>query len=1574
MSHLTGRLRSGGACGGALEEDEGCGGGLEGPEGWTGEGRPLEPGDGASVNYDLIPPTTLANGLHRTLGLSTRRRRQLDTLMHTYPDTQTHTLAQTPLSTQDNMDTAVHSRPPKTNALSKTHTDSQADVVTHTSPPAAPGQPRAAPPSDTHTSSPQTQPLPLVNQPLSTNQMPASVPCSPPLPLPSAETDTLPGCSPVSIGQTPPGPSPLPVEGERKYALRSSGRPRFPCHLRKSSRLRRNTEDVERRAGRDRGEEEADEEESEEKIWNVKKEEEVEEVVVLRGAAEVPSAASSVPDTAAPRPAPHHPPARPAPHHPPARPSPHSLPGRLQPSPMPRPRPRPRPQPRPLPAVKKVEPVAVEVSPPPKKRRGRFVGVRKIVVKVARIPVNLSRRQKSYKISSMETVTGADKGGVGGDGGPEGPEGGPVVVREPTALLRMKNNGKSVMVMFPPGELPVILKRRRGRPPKQAVPGGADARNSGNAVGNADQPKKPRRKRRTKLPSPQPSYVNDTNDIKAEYGDVLSKLAFLNRQPPATGRCSPPRCWTPSEPDSFHAPLENPGISTLLHRLTGFRRRGGRGGGVGSRGGGVGGGAGGAEGFKSSFCDFFETIGKKRKPTPPGVEPGLPRKRGKGAGGGAGGRGGGVAGDGGVGEKPVRKRRSRKNGTFKGEGAAGGQDWANGGGGWGEEGFGQKDRGPGGFQSCGSPGRGFLSCEGGRGGVYGSPGSGKVARASAEEAQGLFAGYFRSLLDSDDSSDLLDISMSSPASSRPDTRKPPNAAGYESSSPAPGPSWSPAFPKRSPKGPGLDSPAQPQCSSARPPYSYSLAQTSPTTSSFSKSTPPSLSLSRSPSSPHPSSYCHYPSSYSSSSPGGGSVGSQRPTDCSFSYGAGHSSTKATPVGQGQMGYSSYQAASKRGYSGYPGSAHSSLLRGETAAPTSPGAGYMAMAKSSSFPCSSSPEGYRHPSNQWNYRQGYASWGTDGFGLQYNSYNEYAGSSTESKDILDISNYTPQKAKRPSFPESLSESSSDSSHLGSAATCGGSGSGGGIFRQKEPVPIGEAGQSSLSSLEKLMMDWHESAAGPSYNWSQNVLFQGGGNKQGRGRRKRSELQGEREGGSATAGGPPDSPSSPLPSQGPGPKISGVGGRQPRGSRGGGRGGLSPCQRERPAAAKAKAKGASGAGASGGGGSGGGASGGGASGGSGLFQEGLDYYSGDSSSLSPLPTSAPPHSYPSDPCEYPSPYSAHPSTPSSDERYPAIFPGESSLSPSMSSYPPKPTPPPPQTYHPVPTRTFSPSCSPSPRLPPHCGTALSPPHRAPPKDPQYPQYDSPNYCGSPYWYGQASHGGSPNPHAHTSTHANPHASAHVSPHGNAHTNPHANSHSNPNPHANTHQHPNAQPHANLSPHTNPASNPNHPSNPHSHPSTTLHGSVANPHHHPLHPNNHHHHHAQSHPHPHPNTHANPHLHSNPTSSLHTHPNPLHYEERPPPSGMPHHKRDLAAHMTSGSRLQAPILHSPYPSPLHKPSLEAVAHSEDMGYSPLPLHSSSYPGMPSRYPPQPARGGGVLCQLLDPPTDDSFSVTSL
>lgn len=569
--------------------------------------------------------------------------------------------------------------------------------------------------------------------------------------------------------------------------------------------------------------------------------------------------------------------------------------------------------------------------------------VRRIVVKVARIPVSLSRRQKSYKISNLETITGQERGHEGGLEGGEG-------VKEPTALLRMKNNGKSVMVMFPPGELPVILKRRRGRPPKQALSGiPGEPQNTGNAGGNGDAAKKPPRRRRTKLPSPYPSYVNDTCDVKTEYGDVLSKLAFLNRQPLATGRCSPPRCWTPTEPESFHTELENPGISTLLHRLTGFRRpRGGRGGGSG-RGGGVSRGTGDMRN-RSTFSDFFESIGKKCKPSLLS-EHGLPRKRGKGVGGV--GRGGGVVGTDPGGEKTVKKRRVRKNGALKGEGMSIGQDWPNGAGGWGEEMDTEREKGFSGYQLCGSPRGSFSSCELGRGGAYSHPGGIRLVGAGGEDSQGLFAGYFRSLLDSDDSSDLLDMS-----SSRSDPRKPPSTPGYEPSSPAARHSWSPAFSKWSSKvaSSSLD------CSdgsSTRPSFSYgNLPQTSAATSSYPKTTPPSLS--HSPSSSHQTSYGPYSSAYSSSSP----VVPQRSPDCSFAFGSGHSSSKGN---SGHMGFSAYQTVFKRGYGGFAAVGPSSVARGESAGSTSPGGGFTPVTKSNPFVSSPADAYKQYHTSQWSCR-------------------------------------------------------------------------------------------------------------------------------------------------------------------------------------------------------------------------------------------------------------------------------------------------------------------------------------------------------------------------------------------------------------------------------------------------------------------------------------------------------------------------------------------------------------------------------------------------------------------------------
>ncbi|XP_024113771.1 AT-hook DNA-binding motif-containing protein 1 [Oryzias melastigma] len=1517
MSGLSGHLHSGQpgpsvGYGEIWPEERVCAAGteeLEGPEFWSEElvlQREFQDHscDGLTAatpdDTSSTPPSAQANGVHL------QRRFQHGTCWQRLTETQAtaerHTLEYTPKSMQTHMDPDVH-------AQAFQHMDDFGHMEINTHPSSISSELTKTFTSEAmHTTSPQPLSLALGNHPASTNQLAG----------PKRVEETEPPSTLCLAPNPNTDSSSLPAETEKKYALRSSGRPRFRCHLRKSSRLRRGVDENEKKEGRDKGGEKEDEV-LDKKIWKVKEE----EVAIGKEKKHPPV------EAVLPTPTCHIAVALPLPK---PKPVPKALPKpgpRLGHKPGPKSRCKPPVKPTHKPGPKSVmrqrqaaqamyqqaaaahsftaTPPAPVLAikeelggcPSSNSRRGRFVGVRKIVVKVPRIPVSLSRRQKSYKISNVETVTGVEKSN---DSTLEGSD----AVREPTALLRMKNNGKSVMVMFPPGELPVILKRRRGRPPKQALPGiQVEPANPVVAGASGEQPKKPRRRRRTKLPLPYPSYVNDTNDVKIEYGDVLSKLAFLNRQPPATGRCSPPRCWTPSEPESFHVPLENPGISTLLHKLTGFRRpRGGRGGGIG-RGGGAAGRLGGSECNKNTFSDFFESIGKKRK-LGPLSEHGLPRKRGKSVGGV--GRGGGMVGtELGI-EKIVKKRRMRKNGVFKGMPM--GQEWPNGAGGWGEEETMHKEKGLGGFQLCRSSRGGFSSCELGLGGVDGSPGGGRGGGPAGEDTQGLFAGYFRSLLDSDDSSDLLDIS-----SSQSGRHKASSTPGYEPSSPVAGHSWSPAFLKWNTKGAssGMEGSAQAHCSTARTPYSYgTMAQTSPTTSTYPKSTPPSLS--HSPSSPHPASYGPYSSGYSCSSP----AVPQRSSDCSFAYGG-----KTPPVGQGS--YSNYHAAAKRGYSGYPSASHSSLVRGESTGPTSPGGGgYMSLAKGSSFN-SSSPETYKqYNSNQWSYR--HSGWPLDSFGSQYHGYSEYG--SNESKDILDISNYTPQKAKRQPFPESLSESSSDSSHLGSTATVSAPSVPGVTYKQSEAASVSvERGQSSLSSLEKLMMDWHDSASGPSYSWSQNVLFQGGGtSKPGRGRRKRAEYLLEKEGGSGLHS---DSPSSPSPTPTPGSKRGGVGSRG-RGSRGG-RGGVSPCQRERPSGSKGRGKAvaASGVGQV--------VSAGGPEG-SGLFHEGLDYYSGDSSSLSPLttPNPAPPSSYLQEPCEYPSPYSANPSTPSSEERYPTLYPGEScsSLSPSVSSppYPPKPTPPP-QSYHLAPSRTFSPSCSPSPRLTPHCSTALSPSHRPPPKDLQFSQYDSPNYCGSPYWYGQTSHSSSPSPHSNPiSVHA------HTSPHGNTHANSHASPAAHPQAHltpSETHPH-GTQLHTNLGSHSN----------------SHLQGSLL----------------THSNSQPHHTTHHPSHSHPNLSPSLHSHSTPALYEERSPPSAMTPNKRDLTAHALSAGLCQGPSPLSPYP----KPPLDPSSHQEDAsGYS---LPHQSYQGIGHRYPSQVTQGGGVLCQLLDTASDDSFSVTSL
>ncbi|XP_066530833.1 transcription factor Gibbin [Hoplias malabaricus] len=1419
MSRLSGRLRSGGvrlACEALAEEDcseaEGSWMGDVGP-GVTSAG-PIDSGPATSLHYGFYSPPSLANGLRShddQFQRRARRRRQMDHVeqMHTHEQvhvqqhlhTQMHTHQQTHLLEQnvcmEHSNTHLHSHANvQRDANVQLDTDKLIHKLTHTE-------------MDKHTDSSSSlmeQDTSLIPEDLSIT--PKSEKYTPPAhraypvqtsqssqnysvlkPSPAAtckaemekeknattckpEVDHLPTPDMCHSSNARHNLVTTPIEAERKYTLRSSGRPRFPCHLRKSSRLRRATEDhVVKRV------EEQKVEEEDVNIWRGDeirpKEEPSSKVAVAASSLDVSPAPTKM-SCVAPN---------------------HSVSAPFD-----------------------TEGSTVTQHATRGKRRGRILGMRKIVVKIARIPVHLSRRQKSYKISSLDPV-GVGTRGEGNTGGDAAEVGSSSeinvpVPKEPTALLRMKNNGKSVMVMFPPGELPVILKRRRGRPPKQALPGQPDMRETRAGAANAAEPKKPRRRRRVKLPSPLPSYVNDTNDVKVEYADVLSKLAFLNRQPPSTGRCSPPRCWTPTEPETFHTSPENPNLSTLLHRLTGFRRRGGRAGCMGGRGGGAGGCS---EAFKRSFSDFFETIGKKRKVPP--SEPGTPRKRGKGASGAINRASLTEQGTPVSGEK-IRKRRPRKNGTLKGGQGIQDQDWHNENSGWGEKGGPGTPERAGNYQGSGSPRGSFPYSETGKGGMYHSPAM--RGAGSGEESQGLFAGYFRSLLDSDDSSDLLDISMSSPTG-RQDARK--LTPGYEGSSPGAAQRWSPAYPKRSPKGSScagegsqLASSQSQSNSAARPPYSY-VSQNSPTT--FPKS--PALSLSRSPSSPHPSTggFSQYPSPYSGSVTQGASIcpvpqQQHRQSDCSFTYG---SKASPAPSTQRQISYSSFQTSVKRHYGGYPGPAQPPMHQSESAGPASPAGNYMSISKTSPFSSSSSPpEGCRQfqSSASWGYRQGQI-WGGDVFGnQQFHGYSEYGVGGSESKDILDISNYTPQKAKQRPCLDTLSESSSDSSHTGM-------GSLGGPYCSRD-VPVPE-GQSSLSSLEKLMLDWNENSAGPSYNWSQNVLFQGG-TKSGRGRKKRSEQQSERE----LCPMPPGSPASPS-MQGGGPKRSASAGRQPRGGRG--RGGFSPCQRDRPAPPKAKPQKPAAT-----------ATAGPMTSAGALFQETLDYYSGDSSSLSPL-------SHAPEPCEYPSPYSAHTSTPSSDERFAQIYPSDSaSLSPSLSTqsdilkqYPK--TGPSSQTYGHV-ARTFSPTLSPSPRLLPQCGSAMSP-HRVSTKD-QFPQYDSPSYSGSPCWYGQG-------------------------------------------------------------------------------------GSVAN--------------------------------------------SPHSYEEqRSTTIAMPSQKRDISL-MGPGMRVPS---HSPYPPPVNRgPTMSSSCTSGTLDSSPqheeLGYHGNmdSYAPLGHRYVSQNARGG-VLCQLLDQPSDEGFTVTSL
>uniref|UniRef100_A0A8D0B4F5 AT-hook DNA binding motif containing 1 n=1 Tax=Salvator merianae TaxID=96440 RepID=A0A8D0B4F5_SALMN len=973
---------------------------------------------------------------------------------------------------------------------------------------------------------------------------------------------------------------------------------------------------------------------------------------------------------------------------------------------------------------------------PPQKPKCR--GIRKMVVKMAKIPVSLGRRNKTtYKVSSLNSNLNL-----------EGKELAACSPMEPTPLLKMKNNGRNVVVVFPPGEMPIILKRKRGRPPKNLMLGPCKPKEPTPEV-------KKRRRRKQKLASPQPSYVADTNDSKADYSDVLAKLAFLNRQSQCSARCSPPRCWTPSEPDSIHQAPDTQSISHFLHRVQGFRRRGGKGGGFG-RGGGHS-----ARSSRCSFSDFFEGIGKKKKASQ-GVaamhsDPIHPRKRC---------RQGPDSMD-----KPKRKRRSRKNGVLFPEQTPG-QNFSDGTSEW----CGDKDS-PwvshhGHFsnqasRNCsyqGADSRTFHSSapetsSSSRTGFYGGSNPSSQSELS-QERQNLFTGYFRSLLDSDDSSDLLDFALSN---ARSESRKstttytaPPNAiatqrgmASYSSrggkvtTSSATTTATTEtsfhtvmtnrqSFPQSRATGYGLSQAAS-ECRS---------------TDTFQKLVPLSA-VSRSPTA-HSATASSY-AQYSGFSSGGGQ--SVTPSslfqqgkpyhatqdcpnnkDCSFTYGSGNS-LPSSPSSAHSAGYAQQTSGpslplnkasffSSSDPSQFSASSHTPMRCDSRASTVSPG-GYMVPKGSVSF--QPSPENCRQfPSaSQWPFRQGYGSidWNSESFNQLYNP--GFDCHINEPNVILDISNYTPQKAKQQTVSETFSESSSDSTQFNQPTG----------YRRANSEASSSEGQSSLSSLEKLMMDWNESSSAPGYNWNQSVLFQSS-SKPGRGRRKKVDIFDATHLNFSTGGYP---------------SKRGTGARQPRGSRGAcaskkerGTGKTKFPNKSQPVNP--------------------------------LFQDstdlGLDYYSGDSS-MSPLPSQSRGFGLGErDPCDFAGPYSMNPSTPSDGtfgQGFQSDSPGLGQTDLESKHFPSLPhqlaAPPPQQTvFEASLQKAFSPNCSPTLafkedlrpsdiRKLPACDSlkhsmpgAGSLPHSAAHMTCRdlpmsQPHYDSPSCKNPGYWYSPTSNTRSP-----------------------------------------------------------------------------------------------------------------------------------------------------------------------------------------------------------------------------------------
>lgn len=269
MSGLSDHLHSGRAgapvgCGGTQAEGKAALGGLE--ELWSRELQlqegPQDPGsqDGlALVTPDFISsssslspsPSALSNGLHlqRRPGHSSCRRRDSEG----YP------------ASLGNMQPPPPEPDVRAQAISHSQACAPVDFEAHTGCVAPEGSRTPVVEAVQKTCSPRPPSLALGNHTGPTNQAAATAAITT-----TSEVDMSSSFCPVP-GDPNPGSASPPAEAEKKYALRSSGRPRFPCHLRKSSRLRRGTDDGEKKAGQERVGEEGVKV-LEEKLWRIKEE------------------------------------------------------------------------------------------------------------------------------------------------------------------------------------------------------------------------------------------------------------------------------------------------------------------------------------------------------------------------------------------------------------------------------------------------------------------------------------------------------------------------------------------------------------------------------------------------------------------------------------------------------------------------------------------------------------------------------------------------------------------------------------------------------------------------------------------------------------------------------------------------------------------------------------------------------------------------------------------------------------------------------------------------------------------------------------------------------------------------------------------------------------------------------------------------------------------------------------------------------------------------------------------------------------------------------------------------------